>query len=98
MSGGDAAGVPWLWIVYDAADPDNETAVRARGEQHTHLRASADAVAAERMADLAYRALRADRLESVGSLVCRVKRRGAERWEGTARGSAWVRPSGRARR
>lgn len=89
---------PWMWIVYDTADPDKHTAVRARGVQHTRLGASADAVAAERMADLAYRALRADQLDAVGSLICRVKRHGADRWEGVSRGSAWVQTRKRRRR
>ncbi|MGS2615124.1 hypothetical protein ACVCAH_11455 [Micromonospora sp. LZ34] len=95
-AGGDPA--PWRWVVYDRDDLDDRTAVVAAGVQHTRLYASAAEVAAERIAELAYRAWRADRLDTVGSLVCRVKRDGADRWEGRADGSVWVGRSGAAHR
>lgn len=95
-AGGDPP--PWVWIIFDRSDPDDQTAVRAGGVQHTRLYATASDVAAERMAEVAYRAWTRDQLGAIGSLVCRVKREGDQRWSATVPGEVWVRRLASSRR
>lgn len=89
-AGGDPS--PWLWVIYDRDDPDDRTAVRAGGVQHTRLYAPAVDIAKERLADMAYRALTGPRgLAAMESLVCRVKREGDPVWAATVPGTVWTR-------
>lgn len=81
---------PWRWVIYDRNDPDDRTAVRAHGVQHTRLYAAAGEIAAERMAEHVFRAVQAGAASDVWSLVCRVKRDGTDRWSASATGQPWA--------
>lgn len=77
--------------VFDSADPDDRTAVRAAGLQHTRLYAAAGEIAAERMAEWAFWAVKRNQVGGLASLVCRVKREGAADWSASMSGQVWVR-------
>jgi hypothetical protein len=87
---------PWLWLICDHDNPDQ---VHACGTQHTRPYASAEAIAAERIAGYAYHVLTGGGdVDRLARAVCRVKRAGEPTWEATARGDAWAKRIERARR